>query len=75
MTQYELAEKIVNQIVKDLESRAGLEDVWDNIGEQQEIVDKWIDIVCTGIEGGTLTGLTITKKHDKPFNLREWWAT
>lgn len=44
-----VAEKIVDEIVKDLNSRRGLRQEWDSIDEdiQQEIKEVWISIVTT----------------------------
>ncbi len=51
MTSYQLADKIVAEIVSDLMDRGGLSDEWDNIDHaiKLEIESTWKDIVFNSL--------------------------
>jgi hypothetical protein len=52
MNKYKVAESIVAKIVIDLKARMSSGDKWDVADEEtnQEIVDKWEDIIISELE-------------------------
>lgn len=42
-----IAKKIVDEIIKDLTDRSGLQNVWDSIDDEckEDIKDEWVNII------------------------------